>query len=202
MLVDDHTLVRRGLRLIVEDEADMRVVGEAEDGEGAVKMARRLRPTVVVMDWSLPGMDGLAAASQIARSCPETAVLMLSMHSDHVRMRKAASAGVRGYLVKNVTDFELVAAIQRVAAGDLAFDPHVFESKAITSAKLTMLTARELQVLQMIVNGKTNREIAIQLHLSPYTIAAHRANIMHALRINKTAKLVVYAIRNGFVSVP
>ena len=200
--MDDHTLVRRGLRLIVEDEADMKVVGEAEDGEDAVKLARRLRPTVVVMDWSLPGMDGLAAAGQIARSCPETAVLMLSIHSDHLRMRRAANAGARGYLVKNVGDFELIAAIHRVAAGDLVFEPRILESKCSKAKKRSILTAREFQVLQMIVNGKSNREIAEHLELSPHTVSTHRANIMHALRIKKTAELVVYAIRNGLVSVP
>jgi DNA-binding NarL/FixJ family response regulator len=199
LIVDDHALVRRGFRWITEHEPDITVVGETGHGAEAVEMACQLKPNVVVMDWSLPGMNGLVAAGQIAKACPETAVLMLSIFSEDTRVRQAASVGARGYLVKNVLDTDLVSAIRRVAAGELLFDSAAFAPEPTRSSTLS---TRELEVLQLIVNGKSNREIAVQLNLSPNTVASHRANIMQALRMNKTAELVVYAIRNGLANLP
>ncbi len=201
VLVDDHALVRRGFRLILEDEADMKVVGEAGDGIKGVEIARELRPAVVLMDCSLPGMDGLVAAGHIAKSCPQTAVLMLSMHSEGSRVRQAASVGARGYILKNAVGVELVSAIRRVVAGEAVFDQELLKPELPEPRKPSVLSARELEVLQLIVNGKTNREIASQLNLSANTIASHRANIMQTLRIDKTAELVVYAIRNGLANI-
>ena len=202
LLVDDHGLVRRGFRRMLEDEADIEVIGEAGDGEESVKLAKKLRPRVVVMDCALPGMNGLEATRQIAAESPETSVLMLSMHSESTWVRQAIEAGARGYVLKNAMDLELGPAIRKIAAGETVFDPKVEQKTTLRGERNTALTQRELEVLQMIVDGKSNKEIAIALDLSANTVAVHRANIMNTLGIHKTAELVVYAIRAGLVNVP
>jgi len=202
LLVDDHSLVRRGFRRMLEDEPDMEVVGEAGDGEDSVKLAKQLRPQVVVMDCALPRMNGLEATRQIIEESPETAVLMLSMHSESTWVRQAIDAGAKGYVLKNAMDLELGAAIRKIAAGETVFDPKVEQKTTLRGERNTALTQRELEVLQMIVDGKSNKEIATALDLSANTIAVHRANIMNTLGIHKTAELVVYAIRAGLVNVP
>jgi DNA-binding NarL/FixJ family response regulator len=202
LLVDDHSLVRRGFRRMLEDEADMEVVGEAGSGEESVKLAKQLRPRVVVMDCALPGMNGLQATREIIDEAPETAVLMLSMHSESTWVRQAIEAGARGYVLKNALDLELGAAIRKVAAGETVFDPEVEQKSVLKGERSSALTQRELEVLQLIVDGKSNKEIATTLDLSANTIAVHRANIMNTLGIHKTAELVVYAIRAGLVNVP
>jgi len=200
--VDDHSLVRRGFRRMLEDEADMEVVGEAGDGEASVKLAKQLHPQVVVMDCALPGLNGLQATRQIMENSPETAVLMLSMHSESTWVRQAVEAGAKGYVLKDALDLELSAAIRKIAAGETVFDPKVEQRTALRGERSAALTQRELEVLQMIVDGKSNKEIATALDLSANTIAVHRANIMNTLGIHKTAELVVYAIRAGLVNVP
>jgi DNA-binding NarL/FixJ family response regulator len=202
LLVDDHTLVRRGFRRLLEDEADMEVVGEAGDGEESIQLARELHPQVVVMDCALPGMNGLEATRRIIHDSPNTSVLMLSMHSENTWVRQAIDAGAKGYVLKNALDLELGAAIRKVAAGETVFDPKVEQRTALKGERNAALTPRELEVLQMIVDGKSNKEIATALDLSANTIAVHRANIMNTLGIHKTAELVVYAIRAGLVNVP
>lgn len=202
LLVDDHSLVRRGFRRMLEDEPDMEVVGEAGDGEESIKLATKLHPQVVVMDCALPGMNGLEATRQIVQLSPDTSVLMLSMHSESTWVRQAVEAGAKGYVLKNAMDLELGAAIRRIAAGETVFDPQVEQRSALKGERSAALTQRELEVLQMIVNGKSNKEIATVLDLSANTVAVHRANIMSTLGIHKTAELVVYAIRAGLVNVP
>ena len=202
LLVDDHNLVRQGFRRILEDEPDMVVVGEAGDGEAAVKLAEKLRPRVVVMDCALPKTAGVAAARQILESLPATAVLMLSMHSEETLVRQALDAGARGYLLKSAMELELPVAVRKVAAGEMVLDPSVAKPPALKGERSAALTRRELEVLQLLVAGKSNKEIAEVLQLSANTVAVHRANIMDALGIHKTAELVVYAIRNGLVNVP
>jgi len=202
LLVDDHSLVRRGFRRMLEDESDMKVVGEAGDGEAAIKLTKELHPQVVVMDCALPGMNGLEATRQILDDSPQVAVLMLSMHSESTWVRQAVEAGARGYVLKNALDLELGAAIRKVAAGETVFDPQVEQKEALRGERNKALTPRELEVLQMIVDGKSNKEIAAVLELSANTVAVHRANIMNTLGIHKTAELVVYAIRAGLVNVP
>jgi len=202
LLVDDHSLVRRGFRRMLEDESDMEVVGEAGDGEESVKLARQLHPQVVVMDCALPRMNGLEATRQIIEECPDTAVLMLSMHSESTWVRQAIDAGAKGYVLKNALDLELGCAIRKIAAGETVFDPKVEQKSTLRGERTAALTQRELEVLQMIVDGKSNKEIATALDLSANTIAVHRANIMNTLGIHKTAELVVYAIRSGLVNVP
>jgi len=202
LLVDDHSLVRRGFRRMLEDEADMEVVGEAGDGEESIKLAKKLHPQVVVMDCALPGMNGLDATRQIIKDSPRTAVLMLSMHAENTWVRQAIEAGAKGYVLKNAMDLELSSAIRKVAGGETVFDPQVEQRSALKGERSAALTQRELEVLQMIVDGKSNKEIATALDLSANTIAVHRANIMNSLGIHKTAELVVYAIRAGLVNVP
>jgi DNA-binding NarL/FixJ family response regulator len=202
LLVDDHSLVRRGFRRMLEDESDMEVVGEAGGGEESIKLAKQLRPQVVVMDCALPGMNGLEATRQIMEESPDTAILMLSMHSESTWVRQAIDAGAKGYVLKNAMDLELGAAIRKVAAGETVFDPQVEQRSVLKGERSAALTQRELEVLQMIVDGKSNKEIATALDLSANTIAVHRANIMNSLGIHKTAELVVYAIRAGLVNVP
>jgi len=203
LLVDDHSLVRRGFRRILEDEPDMKVVGEAADGVEAVKLADDLRPRVIVMDCAMPGMDGLEATRQILGKHPEALVLMLSMHPEETLVRQALEAGARGYVLKNAVDLELGTAIRRVVAGDTVLDSQLKRSEvALRGKRSPTLTPRELEVLQMIVEGKSNKEIAAVLDLSANTIAVHRANMMDTLGMHKTAELVVYAIRNGLVNLP
>jgi DNA-binding NarL/FixJ family response regulator len=202
LLVDDHSLVRRGFRRILEDEADIAVTGEAGDGAEAVQLAEKLRPQVVVMDCAMPKMNGLEATRKILESQPETLVLMLSMHPEDTLVRQALAAGARGYVLKNAVDLELGAAIRRVVAGETVLDSQLHRPTGLKGERDEHLTPRELEILQMIVDGKSNKEIATVLDLSANTVAVHRANIMDALGIHKTAELVVYAIRNGLVNLP
>lgn len=202
LLVDDHSLVRRGFRRMLEDESDIEVVGEAGDGEQSIKLAKELHPQVVVMDCALPGMNGLEATRKILQDSPKTAVLMLSMHSEGTWVHQAIDAGAKGYVLKNALDLELSSAIRKVAAGESVFDPKVEQRSVLKGERNNALTPRELEVLQMIVDGKSNKEIATVLDLSANTVAVHRANIMNTLGIHKTAELVVYAIRAGLVNVP
>jgi DNA-binding NarL/FixJ family response regulator len=202
LLVDDHSLVRRGFRRMLEDEDDIRVVGEASDGEEAVKLARSLRPQVIVMDCALPGINGLQATRKILQILPETLVLMLSMHTEETWVRQAIDAGARGYVLKNAMDLELSSAIRRLVKGETILDGQLSKQQALKGERNAGLTPREVEILQLICDGKSNKEIANQLELSANTVAVHRANIMDALGIHKTAELVVYAIRNGLVNVP
>jgi DNA-binding NarL/FixJ family response regulator len=202
LLVDDHALVRRGFRRILEDEADITVVEEASDGAEAVQMASDLRPRVVLMDYAMPRMNGLLATRQILRAHPEIAVLILSMHSEEMWVRQVIEAGVRGYILKNALELDLASAIRQAAAGDLVLGVPLPEPRVPKNGRQCGLSPRELEVLQLIVDGKSNREIAALLSLSDNTVSVHRANIMNELGIHKTAELVVYAIRNTLVSIP
>jgi DNA-binding NarL/FixJ family response regulator len=202
MLVDDHSLVRRGFRRMLEDEPDIEVVGEASDGQEAVTLARQLKPQVIVMDCALPEINGLQATRKILEFAPETQVLMLSMHTEDTWVRQALEAGARGYVLKNALDLELGSAIRRIVNGETVLDTQLSLEHTLKGERNTGLTAREVEILQLICDGKSNKEIAAQLELSVNTVAVHRANIMDALGIHKTAELVTYAIRNGLVSIP
>jgi DNA-binding NarL/FixJ family response regulator len=202
LLVDDHALVRRGFRRMLEDEPTFQVVGEASDGLEAVECAERLEPDVIVMDCALPQINGIEASRRILAKRPETAILMLSMHSEDTLIRQALDAGAKGYVLKNAMDLDLVSAIKKVAEGKTVLDPQITRSGALKGERDTGLTPRELEILQHIVAGKTNKEIASELNLSANTVSVHRANIMDALGMHKTAELVVYAIRNGLVNLP
>jgi DNA-binding NarL/FixJ family response regulator len=200
LLVDDHSLVRRGFRRMLEDEAGIRVLGEASDGFEAVETAIQLRPDVIVMDFALPSMNGAVATRRILDAVPDAKVLMLSMHAEPDYVRTCLDAGARGYLLKNAMDLELVAAVRKIAVGEQVLDPRLGRLGG-GSEPPPSLSTRELEVLQLIVHGKSNKEIAVVLGLSANTIAVHRSNIMQALQIHNTAALVVYAIRTGLVSI-
>jgi DNA-binding NarL/FixJ family response regulator len=205
LLVDDHSLVRHGFRRMLEDEPGISVVGEASDGFEAVESAIALRPRVIVMDFALPSMNGAVATRRILNALPDARVLMLSMHIEPDYVRTCLDAGARGYLLKNAMDLELVDAVRRIAAGEQVLDPRLGRLDGASSGRpgepATSLTTRELEVLQLIVHGKSNKEIAVVLGLSANTISVHRANIMQTLQIHNTAALVVYAIRTGLVSI-
>ena len=202
LLVDDHALVRRGFRRMLEDEPSFQVVGEASDGLEAVSRADELHPDVIVMDCALPQINGVEATRRILAKSPDIAILMLSMHSEDTFIRQALAAGARGYILKNAMDLDLVSAIKKIAEGKMVVDPQIKLDGALKGERDTGLTPRELEILQHIVAGKSNKEIASDLKLSANTVSVHRANIMDALGIHKTAELVVYAIRNGLVTLP
>jgi len=202
LLVDDHALVRRGFRRMLEDEPSFQVVGEASDGLEAVECAERLLPDVIVMDCALPQINGIEASRRILAKRPKIAILMLSMHSEDTLIRQALEAGAKGYVLKNAMDLDLVSAIKKVAEGKTVLDPQITRGGTLKGERDTGLTPRELEILQHIVAGKSNKEIAGELKLSVNTVSVHRANIMDALGIHKTAELVVYAIRNGLVNLP
>jgi len=202
LLVDDHALVRRGFRRVLEDEAYIAVVGEAGDGAEAVRLTRELKPKVVLMDFAMPGTNGLDATREIVAICPESLVLILSMHSENILVRRTAEAGARGYILKNAVDSDFVSAIKRVAAGELVFDLQTIDPHTKKGGQCCTLSPRELEVLQLIVNGKSSKEIAAHLGLSENTVGVHRANIMRELGMRKTAEIVAHAIRNRWVNIP
>jgi DNA-binding NarL/FixJ family response regulator len=199
VLADDHHLVRRGFRRMLEDDPSISVIGEAANGDEAIRLVAELAPRVVVMDAAMPGTSGLAAMRSILASSPETAILMLSMHSEETLVRQAMEAGARGYILKNVVDLDLAAAIKRVGAGEIVLDA-ALQRRAPLAGERSRLTARELEVLQLICDGLSNRDIAARLKLSINTVAVHRANIMNTLGVHKTAELVVYALQHGLVN--
>ena len=201
LLVDDHSLVRRGFRRMLEDEPFLQVVGEASDGLEAVQLAEQLHPNVIVMDCALPQINGIEATRRILAKFPDIAILMLSMHSEDTLIRQSLEAGARGYILKNADDLGLGSAIRRVAAGEIVLAPEVSRAPSLKGERNSGLTPRELEILQLIVEGNSNNAIADRLSLSANTVAVHRANIMDALGIHKTAELVVYAIRNGLVNI-
>ena len=201
LVADDHSLVRRGFRRMLEDDPEIRVVGEACDGSEALRLARELQPRVVVMDMSMPGLNGIQATLEIARQMPNVLVLMLSMYSEEANVKNALAAGARGYILKNAIDVDLAAAVKRVAAGQRVIGAGLLVSPD-TGEPAEKLTQRERQVLQLIAEGKSNKEIAGLLNLSVNTVSVHRANLMQALGIHRTAELVLYAVRKGLVHLP
>jgi DNA-binding NarL/FixJ family response regulator len=198
LLVDDHSLVRRGFRRLLEDDPSIAVVGEGSNGDEAIRLASELKPDVIVMDSAMPGASGLVATRAILAGAPDVKILMLSMHSEQTLVRQAMDAGARGYILKSALDLDLAAAVKRVAAGERVLDAAL--EHPVQSGEKNRLTPRELEVLQLICNGMSNRAIAEKLQLSVNTIAVHRTNIMNALNVHKTAELVVYALQHGLVN--
>ena len=202
LLADDHALVRRGFRRILEDDPSIVVVGEASNGTEAIELTRRLEPQVVVMDCAMPITSGLDATRQIVAGSPTVAVLMLSMHSEATLVRQALAAGARGYILKSAMELDLAAAVKRVAAGERVIDPTLDLAPAPKGERNHGLTPRELEVLRLICDGLSNREIAATLSLSVNTVSVHRTSIMNTLGVHKTAELVIYAVQHGLVNLP
>jgi two-component system, NarL family, response regulator NreC len=204
LLADDHTVVRQGFRHILAAQTDMDIVAEAADGREAVEMAEKLAPDVVVMDVAMPNLNGIEATRRLAKSSPRTRVLALSMHKDSVYVREILRAGARGYLLKDSFDRDLLNAVRAVARGEGYLSPAVSEAvlcdyRKHVSDPLDLLSGREREILQMIAEGKTNKEIASQLKLSVYTVDAHRGRIMEKLNLHSTGELVRFAMRHGMI---
>lgn len=204
LLADDHALVRQGFRKILAAEADMEVVGEAANGREAVEEAEKLQPDVVVLDVAMPELNGIEAARRLAERAPRARVLALSMHKDSVYVREILRAGARGYLLKDAFDHELIHAVRAVADGKGYLSPEVSEAvlsdyRKHVSDPLDLLTSREREVLQLLAEGHTNKEIAAKLNLSVYTVDAHRGRLMEKLNLHSIGDLVRFAIRSGVV---
>jgi two-component system response regulator NreC len=204
LLADDHAMVRKGFRLILEAQPDMEIAGEAGNGREAVELAEKLHPDVVVMDVAMPELNGIEATRRLAASSPHTRVLALSMHKDSVYVREILKAGARGYLLKDSIDTDLISAVRAVAKGDGYISPGVSDAvlsdyRRHVTDPLDLLTSREREVLQMIAESKTNKEIAVALNLSVYTVEAHRGKIMEKLNLHSTGELVRFAVRHGLV---
>ncbi|MHB8733773.1 MAG: response regulator [Terriglobales bacterium] len=208
VLVEDHTLVRQGFRRLLEDNPRLEVVGEGRSGVEAVELAEALRPDVMLLDMAMPELNGLEAATQILRRQPQSKLIILSMYSDEAYVRQALRLGVKGYLLKDAVDLDLPATVEAVAGGETCLSPAVAVIMASAFRDGTLaapddpferLTPREKQVLQLVAQGKSNKEIAHLLKISPNTVAVHRANLMDALGIHGTAELVLFAVKKGFV---
>jgi DNA-binding NarL/FixJ family response regulator len=210
LLADDHTVVRKGLRLLLESHAGFRVIADAADGREAVALAEQHMPDVVVMDVAMPILNGIEAARQISAKLPQTAVVFLSMHSDEGYVLKALKAGARAYLLKDSAEHDLVSAVIAVSEGKAFFSPAISkmlvedymrqmqERKVEDSYEL--LTTREREVLQLLAEGRNNKETAALLNLSLYTVETHRSNIFQKLNLHNGAELILYAIRKGVIS--
>ena len=210
VLADDHIIMRNGLRLVLERQADFAVVGEASNGREAVMMAEDLTPDVVVMDIAMPLLNGIEAATRISGDHPRTAVLILSMHSDESYILRALKAGARGYLLKDSAETDLIQAVRAICSGKAFFSPAV--SKVLADDYLRqvrqrglddpydLLTARERELVQLVAELKPTKDIANLLGLSPHTIDTHRGNLMQKLNIHSIPELILYAVRKGIIS--
>lgn len=204
VLADDHGVVRQGFRRILDAQSDMEIVGEASNGREALEIATKLSPDVVVMDVAMPELNGIEATRRMGEAAPRTRVLALSMHKDSVYVREILRAGARGYLLKDSVDEDLIAAVRAVARGEGYLSPGVADAvltdyRQHVTDPIDLLTSREREVLQLIAEGKTNKEIATTLNLSVYTVDAHRGRIMEKLNLHSTGELVRFAIRKGLV---
>lgn len=204
LLADDHALVRQGFRMILSAQPDMEIVGEAGNGREAVELAEKLQPDVVIMDVTMPELNGIEATRRITAGAPRTRVLALSMHKDAVYVREILRSGARGYLLKDCDDSDLISAVRSVAKGEGYLSPAVSDAvltdyRRHVTDPLDLLTSREREVLQMIAEGKTNKEIATTLNLSVYTVEAHRGRVMEKLNLHSTGELVRFALRSGLI---
>lgn len=203
-MADDHAVVRQGFSRILAAHADMEVVGEAGNGREAIELAEELKPDVVVMDVSMPELNGIEATRRLMKAAPRIRVLALSMHKDSVYVREILRAGAQGYLLKDASDDDFLAAVRAVGQGQGYISPSVSEAvlsdyRRHVTDPIDLLTSREREVLQLIAEGKTNKEIAAALHLSIYTVDAHRGRIMEKLNLHSSGEIVRFAMRNGLI---
>jgi DNA-binding NarL/FixJ family response regulator len=203
VIADDHAIVRSGLKSLLESTGDIRVAAEAFDGHGAVEAVERERPDVLVLDLSMPGWGGIEALKQLSKRAPSTRVLVLSMHTAPEYVRPALRAGASGYIVKGAGLDDLLLAVRRLAAGERFFSAEVERLRAAPAAArdgLEQLTPREVEVLQLVAEGNTNREIGRLLDLSPKTVDAHRTRIMQKLDLHDAQALTRFALRHGLIT--
>jgi two-component system, NarL family, response regulator NreC len=210
LLADDHTVVRKGLRLLLESQTDFKVIAEAANGRDTIALAEQHTPDVVVMDIGMPNLNGIEAARQISARLPKTAVVFLSMHSDESYVLRALKSGARAYLLKDSAEHDLINAVKAVNEGKAYFSPVIskmlvedyvrqMQERAIEDS-YDLLTTREREILQLLAEGRNNKEVATILNLSAYTVETHRSNIFQKLNLHSGAELILYAIRKGVIS--
>lgn len=210
LLADDHTVMRNGLRLLLERQPNLVVIGEASDGRETVRLAESLLPDVVIMDVAMPNLNGIEAARQIVGANPDIAIVILSMHSDESYVIRALKAGARAYLLKDSAEGDLIAAIRAITEGKSFFSPAIsrilvedymrqLEQKHVEDT-YELLTAREREILQLLAEGKMNKEVAAMLHLSVYTVETHRTHILQKLNLHNVPELILYAVRKGIIA--
>ena len=210
LLADDHIVMRTGLRALLERQPNLEVVGESENGRETVALAASLKPDVVVMDVGMPVLNGIEATQTIVTQNPTVAVVILSMHADESYVMRALKAGARGYLLKDSAAADLIGAIQAISQGKSFFSPKVSRILAEDYVRVLkqkgavdtydLLTSREREILQLLTEGKTNKEVATALNISPYTVETHRSHILQKLNLHNSAELVLYAVRKGIIS--
>jgi DNA-binding NarL/FixJ family response regulator len=210
LIADDHGIVRHGTRSLLEKEADFEIAGEAEDGRAAVEMTDALNPAIVVMDIAMPHLNGLDASAQIVRRHPDVGIIILSMHEEEDYLVRALSAGVKGYLLKETAQVDLVRAVRSVAQKKAFFSPAIAQmlvedftrqmQKKGVADSYELLTEREREILQLLAEGRSNKEAATVLNVSPYTVETHRNNLMQKLNLHNTAEIVLYAVRKKIIS--
>lgn len=209
MIADDHGIVLKGIRFIIDQQPDLVIVGETGNGREAVQMAAELKPDVVVIDVAMPELNGIEATNQIVRQEPETGVIILSMHSDEIYLVRAIHAGARGYLLKDHAESELIGAVRTVSQKKPFFSPAIaktllegyvrqLQDKGLHDS-YELLTQREREIIQLLAEGKSNKEVAAMLDLSVYTVETHRVNLMQKLGLHNTAEIVLYAVRKKIV---
>jgi len=210
VVADDHGIVRKGLRYLLDRQEDMEVAGEASDGREAVRLCAELTPNVMVMDIAMPHLNGIDATAQVVRRCPETSVIILSMHADEDYLVRALTSGVKGYLLKDSAEVDLVRAVRSVFQGKCFFSPTIAQMLAEDYTRqlqqrglqdsYDLLSEREKEILQLLAEGKSNKEAAAILNVSPYTIETHRTHIMQKLDLHNTAEIVLYAVRKKIIA--
>jgi two-component system response regulator NreC len=210
LLADDHGVVRKGLRFILEQEPEMKVIGEACDGREVVKMAEEQTPDVVIMDIGMPKLNGIEATAQIVKRNPDIGVIFLSMHSDESYLLRALTAGAKGYLLKDSAETDLVRAVQAVASHKSFFSPAIANTlledylrqlkQRGMQDSYDLLTEREKEILQLIAEGKSNKDVAAMLNISVYTVETHRTHIMQKLNLHNMAEIVLFAVRKKIIS--
>ena len=210
IVADDHTIIRSGLKALLDREPDIEVVAEAADGRQAVQKAQELQPEVVLLDIAMPNLNGIEAARQISAKMPQTAIVFLSMHSDESYVLKALKSGAKAYLLKDSAEYDLINAIRSVKEGKAFFSPSIskmmmeeymrqMQDREIEDS-YELLTTREREILQLLAEGKTNKEVASILNLSLYTVETHRGNILQKLNLHSGAELILYAVRKGVIA--
>ena len=210
LLADDHNIMRRGLRLLLEREPEFEVVAEAADGRQATERAEATNPDIVILDIAMPNMSGIEAAQRIKTLLPQAAVIILSMHSDEGYVLRALKAGAKGYLLKDSAENDLIEAIRAVSAGKAFFSPEISKilvedyvrdmRKRGAEDSYELLTSREREILHLLAEGKSNKDIASSLNLSLYTVETHRRNLQDKLNLHSLAELILYAVRKGLIS--